>query len=680
MRFQLVAWCILAAQLGVAAERDDERFRLEDIFELEWATDPQISPDGERVVYVRNFMDVMKDVRRSNLWIVDAAGGNHRPLTTGNDNDTSPRWSPDGERLAYVSSADGSSQLYVRWMDTGMTAKLTNLTSAPSSVSWSPDGTKLAFSMFVPEDPKPFAVMPTKPDGAEWAAPVKVIQELEYRSDGRGYLKDGYYHLFVVRSDGGSPIQITDGDFNHRGAPAWTPDGRSLVFSANRNVDWRYEPGNSEIYEVSLDERTIRALTERKGPDDSPVVSPDGERIAYLGFDDRYQGYQVTKLYVMRRDGSEATELTPTLDRDASSPRFSQDSEGVWFTYDDQGDTTVALVPLDGEIRTAATRVGGTSLSRPYSGGSYSLAANGTIAFTISRADRPSDVAVTTSGGPARRLTDLNEDLFAHKQLGATEFFSAVSSHDGRAVQGWIVKPPGFDAARKYPLILEIHGGPFASYGEHFAAELQLYAAAGYVVVYVNPRGSTSYGEEFGNLIHHAYPGHDYDDLMSAVDAVIDQGYIDPNRLFVTGGSGGGVLTSWIVGKTDRFRAAVAAKPVINWYSFVLTADAYPFFYKYWFPGFPWDHPEHYLSRSPLSLVGNVSTPTMLLTGEQDHRTPISESEQYYQALKLRKVPSALVRVPGASHGIAARPSQLIAKIACILRWFEIYDSAAGSE
>jgi acylaminoacyl-peptidase len=192
-------------------------------------------------------------------------------------------------------------------------------------------------------------------------------------------------------------------------------------------------------------------------------------------------------------------------------------------------------------------------------------------------------------------------------------------------------------------------------------------------VLYTNPRGSTSYGEEFGNLIHHAYPSQDYDDLMSGVDAVIEKGYVDPNQLFVTGGSGGGVLTSWIVGKTDRFRAAVTAKPVINWYSWSLTVDNYPFYHQYWFPGFPWDHAEHYMNRSPLSLVGNVTTPTMVLTGEVDHRTPMPESEQYYQALKLRKIDTALVRIQGASHGIANRPSNLIAKVAHILKWFEMH-------
>jgi acylaminoacyl-peptidase len=267
----------------------------------------------------------------------------------------------------------------------------------------------------------------------------------------------------------------------------------------------------------------------------------------------------------------------------------------------------------------------------------------------------------------------LNEDLLGHKELGQVESFTCASSHDGRQIQGWIVKPPAFDANKKYPLILEIHGGPFADYGERFSAEMQLYAAAGYVVVYMNPRGSTGYGLEFARLIDRNYPSEDYDDLMTGVDEVIKRGFIDHKKLYVTGGSGGGVLSSWIVGKTHRFRAAVVVKPVINWYSFVLTADHTNFFARYWFGKFPWEDPRAYLNRSPLSLVGNVKTPTMLLTGEVDYRTPISESEQFYQALKLRKIDTILVRVPDASHGIANRPSHLIAKVAYILKWFEMY-------
>ncbi len=653
--------------------KDPGRLRLMDVFELEWASDPQISPDGETVVYVRNFMDVLSDRRRSNLWIVRADGSDHRPLTTGLANDSSPRWSPDGKRLLYSSSADGGSQLYVRWMDTGQTARLTQLTSGPSGLNWSPDGRFIAFSMLVRAKPSSFVELPEKPEGAEWAGKPVAIDKLIYRADGSGYVEDGFAQLFVLSADGGTPRQITDGEFHHRGRPSWTPDGEALIFSANRHDDWRYRPLDSEVYEVSFADGEIRALTDRRGPDNSPVVSPDGRHIAYVGFDDRQQGFQVIHLYVADREGGEPRRLASDLDRRVQSPAWAADGRGVYFGTTDKGNGKIGYASLDGGVEMLAADVGGTSLGRPYSGGSFSVAKDGRFAYTLSRPDHPADVAVGQKGNSPRRLTRLNDDLLAHKELGETEELWWKSSHDGRDIQGWIVKPPGFEAGKKYPLVLEIHGGPFANYGDRFAAEIQLYAAAGYVVMYANPRGSSSYGEEFGNLIHHAYPGNDYDDLMSGIDAAIDQGYVDPENLFVTGGSGGGVLTAWIVGKTARFRAAVSAKPVINWYSFVLTADAYNFFYKYWFPGLPWDHPEHYLARSPLSLAGNVTTPTMLLTGEVDYRTPISESEQFYQALKLRKVDSMLVRVPGASHGIARRPSHLMSKVAYVLGWFEKY-------
>ena len=574
-------------------------------------------------------------------------------------------------------------------MDTGQTARITQLTTSPGALYWSPAGKSLAFSMRVPETVEPLAKMPSAPEGAEWAPPVKIIDKLVYRADGTGYLKPGYSQIFVVPEGGGAPRQLTTGAFQHGGSLAWTPDGKAILFSANRHDDWEYDPANSEVYELTLATGDIRALTSRKGPDDSPALSPDGKLVAYVGYDDTYQFYQVRRLYVMNRDGSGPRPVTKGLDRDVSSPRWSADGRTIYFQYDDQGNTKIASVTVDGEVRELAKDVGGTSLDRPYSGGSFSFARNGVFAFTLSGPDHPADVAVggraggalspTRRGwGPdategAARLTRLNDNLLGYKELGPVEEIWFESSHDKRKVQGWIVKPPGFDPSRKYPLVLEIHGGPVANYGPRFGADIQLYASAGYVVFYANPRGSDSYGQEFGNLIHHNYPGQDYDDLMSGVDAVIARGYVDPENLFVTGGSGGGVLTAWIVGKTDRFRAAVSAKPVINWYSFVLTSDMTNYFYKYWFSGFPWDHPEEYLKRSPLSLVGNVKTPTMVLTGEVDYRTPISESEQYYQALKLRKIPTALVRVPEASHEIAARPSQLIAKVANILAWFEKY-------
>jgi dipeptidyl aminopeptidase/acylaminoacyl peptidase len=376
----------------------------------------------------------------------------------------------------------------------------------------------------------------------------------------------------------------------------------------------------------------------------------------------------------MNRDGSGKRVITSKLDRSVSNPVWDDKGEGVYVQYDDEGNSKVAYVTLDGEWMAIGENLGGTSLGRPYGGGSFSMAANGCFAYTETRPEHPGEVAVACRDRErAGRITSLNEDLLAHRELGKVEEIWYESSYDQRRIQGWVVTPPGFDPSKKYPFLLEIHGGPISNYGDRFSAEVQLYAAAGYVVLYANPRGSTSYGEEFGNLLYHDYPGRDYDDLMSGVDAVIAKGFIDEDNLFVTGGSAGGIMTAWIVGKTTRFRAAAVVKPVINWYSKVLVADNYYGYHNYRYPGSPWENPEAYMKYSPISLVGNVSTPSMVMVGTADLRTPLSESKQFYHALKLRKVDTALVKIPGASHNISARPSQLITKVAHILAWFEKY-------
>lgn len=674
----LRAAVVLSLLAAAGAENADARKPLQplDVFHLRFADDPRISPDGKRIVYVRNFMDIMKDRRRANLWIVNADGSGHEALTAGDHHDSSPRWSPDGKRLLYISDAGGSTQLYCRWIDSGRTAKLTALAHGPAAPVWSPDGTQIAFAQFVPEAPVPFAETPGKPEGAQWAPPFKVIRKLIYRRDGEGYVPDGHLQLFVVPADGGLPVQMTEGPFDHVGC-SWAADGKALIFSANRRMEGDYEPLDTEVYEVTLADRRVRALTDRRGPDHGPVVAPDGKHIAYLGFDDKQQGYQVTRLHVMDRDGKGTRVLTGKLDRDVQQPEWAKDGKGLYFLFDDRGNTKVGYVSLEGEWKSLGKNVGGTTLGRPYASGTFSVADDGTVAYTHARANSPADVAVLPPGASeAKVITALNDSLLHTRRMATIEEIEYASSFDGRKIQGWLLKPPGFDPKKKYPLILEIHGGPFAAYGDRFGAEPQLYAAAGYVVFYCNPRGSTGYGEEFGNLIHHSYPGHDYDDLMAGVDAVVQRGYIDEKNLFVTGGSGGGVLTCWIVGKTDRFRAAVSTYPVINWHSFVLTSDGSPFFVRNWFPGPPWENADHYHKRSPLSLVGNVKTPTMVLTGEEDFRTPISESEQFYKALKLRKVDTLLVRVPGASHNVSARPSHLIAKVAHVLKWFDSHRKA----
>ena len=662
---------LLSATVALA----DDVFVNTDVFELEVAADPHISPDGSRIAYQRLSMDIMTDQPVSNIWIIDSDGDNHRPLLSGSRSFTSPRWSPNGDRLAYISTVYGrGAQILVRWMDTGQTAVLSNVREGPSSLTWSPDGKQIAFEMFVSSEKTALASPPAAPEGAKWAPPVNVIERMTYRSDSGGFLETGNTHLFVISAEGGTPRQLTSGDYDHEGPLAWAPDGKAIIFAANRQPEWEHDPLEAELWSVNVSEGTLKQMTDRNGPDFSPVVSPDGSRIAYLGYDDQKMGFHTADVYIMNIDDGSLRSLTADFDRSISDVQWAGNSNDLYIQYDDHGRRHIARLSSNGKIVSVADDVGSVSLGRPYTSGGFSVANNGAYAYSAGRTDRPADVGIGRGTNTPKRLTNLNDDLFGHKTLGSVEEISWKSSFDGLQVQGWLVTPPGFDASKKHPLILEIHGGPFAAYGPHFSVENQLYAAAGYVVLYSNPRGSTSYGNDFANEIHHNYPGQDYDDLMSGVDAVIARGFVDDDSLYVTGGSGGGVLSAWIVGKTDRFRAAVVAKPVINWGDFSLTSDGAPFYSMYWFEKNLWEDPQAYWERSPLSLVANVTTPTALLTGERDFRTPIAQSEQYYQALKIRKIDTALIRVPEATHGIAARPSHLIAKVDNILAWFERYE------
>jgi acylaminoacyl-peptidase len=354
---------------------------------------------------------------------------------------------------------------------------------------------------------------------------------------------------------------------------------------------------------------------------------------------------------------------------------WSKDSQSIFYLYDERGERKVGKASLKGELRKVVSGLGGTTIGRPYLSGGFHVASN-TIAFTQGRSDRPADLAIMKKG-KTRVITSLNEDVLLFRQLGKVQELVYPSSHDSQEIQGWYITPPNFDPSKKYPLILEIHGGPHLAYGPNFSAELQMMAAQGYVVFYDNHRGSLSYGEDFALLLQYKYSSkEDFADHMSGIDALIEKGFIDDRNLFIAGGSAGGIATAYAIGLTDRFNAAVAAKPVINWVSKTLTADSMVGQIYHQFPGPPWEHLDHYWKRSPLSLIGNVTTPTMLLTGENDRRTPMSETEQFYQALRLKGVDSVMIRMPGASHGIASRPSRLVSKVDHILAWFERYKKA----
>jgi dipeptidyl aminopeptidase/acylaminoacyl peptidase len=676
----IIIFLALSVTTSFSQTKDFSKFFTgNDYFNFEHISDPQISPDGRKIIYIRNFMDVITDKAYSNLWIVNFDGTGNRQLTSGLYHDSSPRWSPDGNQIIYISDREGRPQVYKRWMDTGQTIVLTNLLFPPWGISWSPDEKWIAYSVFVPSLPRTIAQLPPTPPGAKWAPFAIIVDKAIYRFEGIGYLiSQGYMHLFVIPSEGGTPRQISQGNFHHPfpifggGAPIeWTPDSKCIIISANRKEDWEYDLLDTEIYEFSIADGTMHSLTSRKGPDNNPAVCPNGNLIAYVGFDDRYQGYQVTELYVMNRDGSNPRSITKTLDRSVYNIAWGSDDKGIYFMYDDKGNTKLAYVSLDGKIKTLNGDVGDGRIAYG-GGGSYTISLSGNYAFTYTRPNHPSDIAVSNVSNPKPRIiTAVNEDILAHKKLCEVEEIWYESSKDRRRIQGWIIKPPDFDPSQKYPLILEIHGGPSANYGDRFSLPTQLLASAGYIVLCTNPRGSTSYGEEFGNLIHNAYPGDEFYDFNSGVDAVIKKGYIDEDNIFVTGGSGGGTLTCWMIGRSDRFRAAASLYPMINWYSWVLTADVAPTRIKYLFPGFPWDNVEHYEKRSLLSVVKNVKTPTIIITGEKDYRTPMSESEQYYMALKLMGVEAVLVRFPEEGHGIFVRPSQHLSTILHIIGWFD---------
>jgi len=670
-----LAFCLNLATLALHAQK--AALEPLDAFKLTYVSDPAISPDGQMVAFVKNSFDIMTDRRDPNLWIARFDGAGLRALAEGPESSRSPVWSPDGKRLAWVSGNEGKHQVMMRWMDSGEQSAIGEFQHSPNSLSWSPDGEWLAFAQFVPEKPASLFSMPGKPEGAKWAASPTYTQELVYRADGQGELEPGYNHIFVMPSSGGGAVQLTSGPFNHGGTLSWSKDSRHLYFSANRRSEKERmdNPQDSEIYRLDITSGQVEQLTDHSGADSQPAVSPDGKSLAWLGFDDQKKGYNQMEVYLAPvNDLKNKKVLTLSLDRSASQLQWSPEGNYLWFRYDDKGEGKVGRVALDGKVEEVARGLAGNPLGRPYTGGEFSVGPQGRFAATQGDASRPPELAVGQAGQRgARQLTHFNKALFLQKEPGKVEEFWTESAHDGRPVQGWIIYPPGFDPAKKYPLILEIHGGPYAAYGNCFSMEAQLYASRGYVLVYTNPRGSTSYGEEFADLIHHNYPGNDYDDLMSCVDAVIGKGFIDEEKLYVTGGSGGGVLSAWIVGKTNRFRAAVVSKPVINWFSHALTADGPAFFTRNWFPAMPWEDPEHYYKHSPISLVGNVKTPTMLLVGDEDHRTPLSESEQFYRALKLRGVETALVRFPDAPHDIAGRPSRMLAQVQAVMGWMEKY-------
>ncbi len=644
-----------------AAAQDLNKLSLEHFLELETVSGPVISPDGMQIVYTRSWIDKVNDRRVSDLWIMNADGSRNRFFTRG----SSPAWSPDGTRIAYLTQGEPrGSQLFVKYMDAEGSSQITRVEKSISNVSWSPDGTQIAFTMLVPKKESWPIKMPARPTGAKWTEDPKIITNLVYRRDRVGFLEEGFTHIFVVPASGGTPRQLTTGDWDHGNSGiSWTPDGREILFASNRVEGAEYIYRQSDIYAVELASQQIRQLTDRRGIDNVPVVSPDGKLVAYVGYDFTDDTYIESKLYVMNIDGSNPREIATNFDRSPGGMRWASDNSGVYFNAQDRGTSNLHFAPLRGNARQVTT-------------GNHMLSVTdinkaGMAVGLLTDHKNPADVVSFSVARPAfRKLTNVNDDIFFNITMGEVEevWYKSTDDFD---IQGWLVKPPDFDPSKKYPLILVIHGGPHAMYNVGFNFTWQHHAAEGYLVLYTNPRGSSGYGSAFGNAIKNDYPNKDYDDLMNGVDEIISRGYVDENNLFVYGGSGGGVLTAWIVGHTDRFAAASVNFPVINWLSFVGNTDGVSWYRN--FEHYPWDDPSEHLRRSPLMYVGNVTTPTMLMTGVNDLRTPIAQTEEFYQALKVLQVPTAMIRFNDEFHGTGTNPSNYLRTQLYLYHWFKKY-------
>jgi len=672
--------CATAIALGSAALRAQETrsatlLTTEHWLEWERVNDAQISPDGARVVYTRQTVNKLEDKFESALWIVNADGSQHRFLVKGSN----ARWSPDGKRLLYVAEGEPKgSQIFVRWVDVdGPATQVTRVLDTPRSPKWSPDGKSIAFSMFTAESEKWTISMPSEPKGAKWTPAPRVVSSLHFRQDQVGFIEDGFTHLYVVPADGGTPRDLTPGKWSVgagelRGGASidWTPDSKSIVVDGVKNGDADMLYQESQLHVVDVASGAIRDLVAKKGSWSRPAVSPDGKLVAFSGYEPSGHTYTVSDLYLVSIGGSDMRKISGDFDRDPINIRWAPDGSGLYFDADSSGARNVQFVSVVGGVKAVTT--GRRMLTFD------SFSKNLVAAGIMSDLDHPQDVVTVNLSQPGqiRRITDVNGDVLQGKQLAKIDEVTYPSTGNTQ-VMGWIVKPPSFDASKKYPLILEIHGGPFGNYNVGFNYMFQNFAANGFVVLVTNPRGSTGYGSTFINGIDHNYPGPDYDDLMAGVDAVIARGYVDTSRMYVSGCSGGGVLSSWVIGHTDRFAAAAVRCPVIDWLSFAGQTDVPLFTYSFFKKPF-WEDPSDWLAHSSLMRVGNVTTPTLLMTGVLDRRTPMPQTEEYYSALKMKGVPVKMLQFNEEYHGTGSKPSNYIRTQLYMMSWFNKYTRQAG--
>jgi dipeptidyl aminopeptidase/acylaminoacyl peptidase len=683
---------------GVRAAEQKRHITEKDLFRFTWAADPQISPDGARIVFVMVTVNQDKDSYETSLWIIPSQGGEPQRLTNG-PHDTAPRWSPDGSQLVFVRSAekDGKPeppQLYLLSFSGGEPRAITSLPKGAGPATWSPDGKKLAFnSTTTAEDlAKTDQAAKAKEKKKEHESDVRVITKAVYRANGAGYFdpkRPGHIWSVAVPVSSETPAkpkQLTTGEFAE-GEPVWSIDGSQVYFTSVRVPEPYYELRGNAIYSVPADGGQISKIAAIEGSLFGLSVSPDGKHIACRGvLSQPVHSYTPPDLFVVDvTPGTTPRNLTASYEYDIGSgltgdqhpprggggprPLWSRDGTALFDKVAEHGKANLNLFTL-ATAKIAELTKGDHEII------SFTASADGSkMAVLVSTPTSIGDIFLCEAAdGWMKQLTHVNRKLFSEIDLTPPEAIS-YSSFDGKKIQAWVQKPPGFDPKKKYPLILNIHGGPHAAYGYTFDHEFQWMAAKGYVVLYPNPRGSSSYGEEFGNVIQYHYPGDDYKDLMAGVDELIRQGYVDPHRLGVTGGSGGGLLTNWVITQTDRFAAAASQRSIADWGAWWYTAD-FTLFQPNWFRAAPFQDPGDYAARSPITYIARVKTPLMLIEGETDYRTPTgSGGETMFRALKFLKKPAVMVRFPGESHELSrsGKPWHRVERLQHIVNWFDKY-------
>ena len=666
-----------------------------DLFDFTWVGDPQVSPDGSTVAFVKVWVDEKKTGYNTSIWSVSTANGEMRQLTSG-IHDSSPRWSPDGRYLAFVrvTEKDGrpdTPQLFMLPMSGGEAFQFTSMPRGAGGIGWSPDGKWLVFGNSQNAAEIARGGKPAPPSADSHESDVKVITRAVYRSNGAGYLDFTHSgHIWVVAAPHSSeekvtPKQLTSGNFNEGGA-VWAPDSSKIYYMTNRNPEPYYELGSTEIWSVSSTGGEPMMLTKINMGIGGLSISPDGKKFAFVAsVNEPVRSYTEPDLWTLDiAPNAQPKNLTANLGvevgggigGDQAPPRagggggviWSSNGRSLFVRYAKEGRANLGVFDADTGKQAADLTTGDQSVVN------YRATNDGRwIAYTVSTPTRITDLYIVGPGGsPPKQLTHVNDALFAKLNLTEPEEIR-YKSFDGKTIEAWIQKPPDFDPSKKYPLILNIHGGPHTAYGYVFDHEFQWMAAKGYVVLYPNPRGSTSYGQDFANIIQYRYPGDDYKDLMAGVDELIKRGYIDEKKLGVTGGSGGGLLTDWTVTQTQRFAAAVAQRDITNWADWWYTAD-FRQFEPAWFKGAPFEQEEDFKARSPITYVKNITTPMMFILGEADYRTPPGAGgEQFFVALKYRKIPTVMVRFPNESHELSrsGQPWHRIERLQHIVGWFD---------